>query len=89
MFIKKKRLSAKRQRILNLQKRNYHENPENKRKAENRRYDDKKESVKQYQKEKYCIYPAGNYMFKLNNRDTRTRCEICSKLTIKTPERRQ
>ena len=25
---------------------------------------------------------AGNYMFKVNNRNTRTRCEICSKLTI-------
>ena len=34
-------------------------------------------------------YTAGNYMFKVNNRNTRTRCEICSKLTIKTPERRQ
>ena len=34
-------------------------------------------------------YPAGNYMFKVNNRNTRTRCEICSKLTIKIPERRQ
>ena len=32
--------------------------------------------------------PAGNYMFKVNNRNTKTRCEICSKLTIKTPERR-
>ena len=32
--------------------------------------------------------PAGNYMFKVNNRNTRTRCEICSKLAIKTPERR-
>ena len=31
---------------------------------------------------------AGNYMFKVNNRNTRTRCEICSKLTIKKPERR-
>ena len=31
--------------------------------------------------------PAGNYIFKVNNRNTRTRCEICSKLTIKTPER--
>ena len=31
--------------------------------------------------------PAGNYMFKVNNRNTRARCEICSKLTIKTPER--
>ena len=27
-------------------------------------------------------------MLKVNNRNTRTRCEICSKLTIKTPERR-
>ena len=36
-----------------------------------------------------CSYiPAGNYMFKVNNRNTRTSCEICSKLTIKTPERR-
>ena len=33
--------------------------------------------------------PAGNYMFKVNNRNTRTRCEIWSKLTIKIPERRQ
>ena len=31
--------------------------------------------------------PVGNYMFKVNNRNTRTRCEIGSKLTIKTPER--
>ena len=28
---------------------------------------------------------AGNYMFKVNNRNTKARCEICSKLTIKTP----
>ena len=28
-------------------------------------------------------------MFKVNNRNTRTGCEICSKLTIKTPEQRQ
>ena len=34
-------------------------------------------------------YPAGIYLLKVNNRNTRTRCEICSKLTIKTPERRQ
>ena len=33
--------------------------------------------------------PAGNYMFKVNNRNTSTRCEICSKLTITTPEQRQ
>ena len=37
---------------------------------------------------KYTTNPAGNYMFKINNRNTRTRCEICSKLTIKTSERR-
>ena len=35
------------------------------------------------------VNPAGNYMFKVNNRNSRTRCEICSELTIKTPERRQ
>ena len=34
-------------------------------------------------------YTAGNWLFKVNNRNTRTRCEIYSKLTIKTPERRQ
>ena len=32
---------------------------------------------------------AGNWMFKVNSRSTRTRCEIFSKLTIKTPKRRQ
>ena len=31
--------------------------------------------------------PAGNCMFKVNNRNTRKRCEICSNLTLKTPER--
>ena len=34
------------------------------------------------------FYPPGNYMFKVNNRNTRTRWEICLKLTIKTPEQR-
>ena len=34
-------------------------------------------------------YPAGIYLLKVNNKNTRARCEICSKLTIKTPERRQ
>ena len=29
--------------------------------------------------------PAGNYMFKVNNRNTRIRYEICSKLIIKAP----
>ena len=26
------------------------------------------------------------YLFKVNNRNSRKRCETCSKLTIKTPE---
>ena len=30
------------------------------------------------------IYLVGIYLLKVNNRNTRTRCEICSKLTIKT-----
>ena len=37
----------------------------------------------------FKTFPAGNDMFKVNNRNTRTRCEICSKLTIKIPERRR
>ena len=32
--------------------------------------------------------PAGNYMFKVINKNNRTRFEICSELTIKTQERR-
>ena len=32
-------------------------------------------------------YPAGIYLIKVNDRNTRTRCEICSRLTIKIPER--
>ena len=30
-----------------------------------------------------CYFPARIYLFKVNNRNTRTRCQICSKLTIK------
>ena len=30
--------------------------------------------------------PASIYLHKVNNRNNRTRCEICSKLTVKTPE---
>ena len=37
---------------------------------------------------KQTANPAGIYLLKVNNRNTRTRCEICSKLTINTPERR-
>ena len=33
-------------------------------------------------------YPFGIYLLRINNGNTRTRCEIFSKLTTKTPERR-
>ena len=52
-----------------------------------------KASFSPYLRNIYCyehlrrLIPAGIYMLKVNNRNTRTRCEICSKLTIKTPER--
>ena len=32
--------------------------------------------------------PGGIYLLKGNYRNTRTRCKICSQLTIKTPEPR-
>ena len=34
------------------------------------------------------LHITGNYMFKVNNRNTRTRCKICSKLTVNAPEQR-
>ena len=34
-------------------------------------------------------YPVNIYLFKTNNRNTRKKCETCSKLTIKTSERSQ
>ena len=33
-------------------------------------------------------YPADIYLSKVCNRNTIKRCDICSKLTIKTPKRR-
>ena len=36
----------------------------------------------------FSMVPTGIYKLKVN-KNTRTRCEICSKLTVKTPERRQ
>ena len=30
------------------------------------------------------MFPTGNYLFKVTNRNTRPRCKICSKLTIDT-----
>ena len=41
------------------------------------------------QNDDYQFPPSWQLHFKVNNRSTRTRCEICSKLTIKTPERCQ
>ena len=41
------------------------------------------------ERQRYKKDPAGIYLLKVNIRNTRTSCEICSKLTIKTPERRQ
>ena len=35
------------------------------------------------------INPANIYLFKVNNRNSRNKCEIYSELTIKTPERRR
>ena len=32
------------------------------------------------------FHPANIYLFKVNNKNNRKRCEICSKLTVKTPE---
>ena len=42
--------------------------------------------------ENQCFYEEGidaavNYLLRVNNRNTRTRCENCSRLTIRTPER--
>ena len=34
------------------------------------------------------IYPGNIYLFIVSSKNTRKRCEICSKLTIKTPEGR-
>ena len=35
------------------------------------------------------LNPSQQSLFKVNNRNTRTMCEICPKLTVNTPERRQ
>ena len=50
------------------------------------------EYISAYSWKKYLIqsspYLAGIYLLKVNNKNNRTWCEICSKLTIKTPKRR-
>ena len=42
---------------------------------------------KNFNEAKSC--PPNIYLFKVNNRKIRKMCETCSKLIIKTPERRQ
>ena len=39
--------------------------------------------------QKISFYRTNIYLFKVNNRNTRKRCNTCSKLTTKTAERRQ
>ena len=45
-------------------------------------------SVEHARRKKY-LFPANSYLFKVNKRNSRKKCEIYSKLTIKTPEQRQ
>ena len=35
------------------------------------------------------IFPPGSYLFRIDNTNTRPRCEICLKLTLKTPKQGQ
>ena len=45
-----------------------------------------------YDNVKWCLnwihYRSNIYLFQVNNRNTSKKCKICSKLTLKTPERR-
>ena len=66
-LLKKERLSAKRQKDFNLQKRKYHQHPK-KRQAVKRRYDDKKESVKHYIKEKNVENRTSNIAYKMERK---------------------
>ena len=47
-------------------------------------------AVDGYKRTVNCKWPytANIFMFKVNNRNTRKKSEICSKFTIETPERR-
>ena len=50
-----------------------------------------RKACKQFVTHSYSLglIPVGTYIYKVNNKNTRTKWEICSKLTIKTPKRRQ
>ena len=49
-------------------------------------WDHKVEQALDHSKSFHLIFPANNYLFKVNNREARKKCEICSEVTIKTPE---
>ena len=49
--------------------------------------DDKKDWEKCIDDQAWLVVPAGVYLLKVNNRNTRTRREICSELTLKTPRK--
>ena len=61
-------------------------------KIKNRSYLSRKQNFNELFRERVKMLqrniPAGIYLLKVNNRNTRPRCKICSKLTIKTPKRR-
>ena len=44
---------------------------------------------KRAEQKSHSSFPAVIYLLKFNNRNTRTKSEIYSKLALKTPERRQ
>ena len=46
-------------------------------------------SMKMYRIEKSHSSPVNIYLLEVSNKNTQKRCEIYSKLTIKTPERRR
>ena len=48
-----------------------------------------KKFLSQIRAQNFEALQAGIYLLKVHNKSTRIWCEICSKLTIKTPERRQ
>ena len=46
------------------------------------------EDLNMKNKTEESVYPGNIDLLEVNTRNTRKRCKICSKLTIKTPERR-
>ena len=49
----------------------------------------RKEYLGTWKSAKTWKFLMGTFLFKIDNRNTKTRYEVCSKLRIKTPERRQ